>query len=187
MKYRNYYCFPKFSEGERVYYGRIEGVSEIDSIEAENLNDFERLFHQTVDDLLNGQSEHKTRWKVVLSLTASFLLIWVALVTCPKKDQHVQVLSDRVASAINDEFGQHGEELESFGILYGSSLIRKIFANFVTVDNYFLFSVGKAKYQGEEHLVSVGIFGHIFSKSKERIKQDAKDNEYLQALIDFLQ
>ena len=46
MKYRNYYCTPKFSDGEKMYYGDVEGVPEIAMIEAENLDDFERLFKE---------------------------------------------------------------------------------------------------------------------------------------------
>ena len=50
MKYRNHYCSPKYSDGDKCYYGNVEGFPQIPTIEVASIDDFERLFHQAVDD-----------------------------------------------------------------------------------------------------------------------------------------
>lgn len=53
MRYRNDYCTPKFPDGEKTYFCDVEDAPEISMIEAATLDDFERLFHQAVDDYLD--------------------------------------------------------------------------------------------------------------------------------------
>ena len=71
MKYRNYYCSPKFSDGDKSYFGNVDGVPEIPMIEAANLDDFERLFHQAVDDYIDSRGIGKKGSKLGLITPSS--------------------------------------------------------------------------------------------------------------------
>jgi hypothetical protein len=181
MKYRNYYCTPKFSDGEKTYYGDVEGVPEIAMIEAENLDDFERLFKQAVDDYLSGKSETKPRkhfgW--VIAAIVAVALLGIAVVTCPDKQAH----KDAILAVINEKLNENiqknskdGDEgLAVLGASLGTSISGWILDSGLTVDNKFVYSVGKFNTGKEIKKVSVGVFGHVFTFSKEDVDKILKE------------
>ena len=181
MKYRNYYCTPKFSDGEKTYYGDVEGVPEIAIIEAENLDDFERLFKQAVDDYLSGKSETKPRkhfgW--VIAAIVAVALLGIAVVTCPDKQAH----KDAILAVINEKLNENiqkntkdGDEgLAVLGASLGTSISGWILDSGLTVDNKFVYSVGKFNTGKEIKKVSVGVFGHVFTFSKEDVDKILKE------------
>ena len=178
MKYRNYYCSPKYSEGDKSYYGNVEGTPQIPMIYARNLDDFERLFHEAVDDYLEGKfREHSSpRWGWLITFLVVIGVIVAAILTCPKKEQHVATISDRISSVLNSQLTEESDEFETLGVLLGSTLATPIIRNFISVDDYLVCSVGKYTYQGEEQMVSLGVFGHVFTISKERIEETIKSS-----------
>lgn len=190
MRYRNYYCTPKLSEGDNAYYGDVEGAPEIPMIEAATLDDFERLFHQAVDDYLDrrGAARTKTNWGLIITLVVIAAVIVAAIASCPKKDQHVAFLTDRINTIVTEELEQHGGggDLAPLGLLFGNAIVVPLVEKTLTVNDNFLFSVGKIAIDGEEKTVTVGAFGHIFSASKEQMKQALKDNKYMKDYLDLL-
>ena len=46
--------------------------------------------------------------------------------------------------------------------------------NLIHVDNHIFYSTGKVRYDGKDHTVSVGAFGHVFTVDKEDIKAAAE-------------
>lgn len=190
MRYRNYYCTPKLSEGDNAYYGDVEGAPEIPMIEAATLDDFERLFHQAVDDYLDrrGAARPKTNWGLIITLAAIAAVIVAAIASCPKKDQHVAFLTDRINTIVTEELEQHGGggDLAPLGLLFGNAIVVPLVEKTLTVNDNFMFSVGKIAIDGEEKTVTVGAFGHIFSASKEQMKQALKDNKYMKDYLDLL-
>ena len=149
MKYRNYYCTPKFSDGEKTYYGDVEGVPEIAMIEAENLDDFERLFKQAGDDYLSGKSETKPRkhfgW--VIAAIVAVALLGIAVVTCPDKQAHkdaiLAVINEKLNENIQNNSKDGDEGLAVLGASLGTSISGWILDSGLTVDNKFVYSVGK--------------------------------------------
>ena len=190
MRYRNYYCTPKLSEGDNTYYGNVEGAPEIPMIEAATLDDFERLFHQAVDDYLDrrGAARPRTNWGLIITLAVVVGLIAVAIATCPKKSAHVAFLTDRINTIVTEELEANGGggDLAPLGLLFGNAVIVPLVEKTLTVNDNFLFSVGKVSVGGEEKTVTIGAFGHIFSASKEQMKQALKDNKYLNGYLDLL-
>lgn len=189
MKYRNYYCTPKLSEGDNAYFGDVEGAPEIPMIEAATLDDFERLFHQAVDDYLGrrGAVRPKTNWGMIITLVSIAAIIIAAIATCPKKDHHVAFLTDRINTIVTEELAQSGGgDLAPLGMLFGNAIVVPLVEKTLTVNDNFLFSVGKIAIDGEEKTVTVGAFGHIFSASKEQMKQALKDNKYMKDYLDLL-
>ncbi len=190
MKYRNYYCTPKYSDGEKMYYGDVQGAPEIPMIEAENLDDFEQLFHQAVDDHLDRRrtDKPKTNWGLIITLVAIVGLIVAAVATCPKKVEHVAFLTDRINVIVTEELEQSGGggDLAPLGLMFGNAIVVPLVEKFLNVNDNFLFSVGKISVDGQEKTVTVGAFGHIFSASKEQMKKALKDNKYMNDYLDLL-
>ena len=185
MKYKHYYCFPKFSDGDKAYYGKVEGVPGISMIEASNLDDFERLFHQAIDDYLDNHRSHKrkTNWSLFVTLLAIVGLLVAMILTCPKKEQHVEVLTDRLSFLINDQIGQEND-LQVLGSLIGNEVSRVFLNTYISVDDRLLFSVGRFKYRDKEGVVSVGFLGHVFALSKKELKKRVEADRDIQDFFD---
>ena len=178
MKYRNYYCSPQFSEGEKIYFGSVNGVREIPMISAENLNDFEQLFHDAVDDYLESKerSKKKSNKGMIVAMAILIVIVLFAIITCPKKEQHVTALSDLVSEVFSQELLQgDNSDMAGLGMLLGNALITPVIKSAIQVDDYVLFSVGKLPQQGEEKTISVGAFGHVFTISREQLKQSLRE------------
>lgn len=190
MKYRNYYCTPKFSDGEKTYYGYVEGTPEIAMIEAATLDDFERLFHQAVDDFLDrrGVVGKNSNWGLIITLVAIAAIIVAAIATCPKKNLHVAFFTDRINTIVTEELAESGGggDLAPLGLLFGNALVVPLVEKTMTVNDYFIFSIGKIPVAGKDKMVTLGAFGHIFSASKEQMKKALKDNKYMNDYLDLL-
>ena len=76
----------------------------------------------------------------------------------------------------------------------------RYYGKLLVVKNYFVVSVGRIDYDGQERIASIGVFGHVFTVDKEDIVKvlqqaeqerksaaDAADgNGLLNGFIDFL-
>ena len=70
-------------------------------IEAGNLEDFERLFKQAVDNYLDNKPPHKhLGW--VIGIFAVILMVGIAIVTCPGKQAH----KDAILAVINETLNE---------------------------------------------------------------------------------
>ncbi|MBR4586656.1 MAG: hypothetical protein IKO29_07955 [Bacteroidales bacterium] len=176
MKYRGFNCNPQYSEVSHQYFGDIEKLPEAGKISAATIDDFIRLFHQTVDDYVGvssrAQSGNKKTGKGWIFVLVAICLVVVAALTCPSEKQHKSVLVDRATLLFEDEIEEMKQENE-YG-LFGSFLnAASLWANIsdsISVDDYFVFNVGKFSYGGKQDIVSVGVFGHVFTISRERIR-----------------
>lgn len=181
MKYRNYYCTPKFSDGEKMYYGDVEGVPEIPMIEAENLEDFERLFKEAVDDFLNKEGRIKPRKNLgwIIAAVAIVALLGIAVVSCPDKQDHkdaiLAVINEKLNENIQKKSKDGDDGLAVLGASLGTSISGWILDSGLTVDNRFIYSVGRFNTGKEVRKVSVGVFGHVFTFSKEDLDKILKD------------
>ena len=181
MKYRNYYCTPKFSDGEKMYYGDVEGVPEIPMIEAENLEDFERLFKEAVDDFLNKEGRIKPRKNLgwIIAAVAIVALLGIAVVSCPDKQDHkdaiLAVINEKLNENIQKKSKDGDDGLAVLGASLGTSISGWILDSGLTVDNRFIYSVGRFNTGKEVRKVSVGVFGHVFTFSKEDLDKILKE------------
>ena len=97
----------------------------------------------------------------------------VAVVTCPDKEAHKEAIKNVVKETIRDEIGAYSENVLSgvFSSL-GSSVSGWLLDNSLSVENHFVYSVGKFTGGKEPQTVSVGAFGHVFTISKEDLKRE---------------
>lgn len=171
MKYRNCYCTTDFREDDQRYHGTITGLFE-GEISASNMDDFIEKFHQKVDDYIERKTaEQKRRRWVIWGIVAAIIVI--AVVTCPKKDKHVSVLTDRFNAAYAlQNTGLDG--LEILGGMLVGSIATSLLDSYLTVDDYVLFSIGRFTFDGERSLISIGAFGHIITKSVKQMQEAMK-------------
>ncbi len=182
MKYKNFTCTPRYSNAEKMYYGSIDEIPEPSTLEAANLEDFERIFHDAVDEHLKTQRSNqsgKKRFNFILPLILLGLIVAMAL-SCPKKEQHTETLTRKISSVLLDG---EDSDIATLGRMLGNPVSRLIVNTYVTVDDYFLCSIGKFDYEGKKSIVSVGAFGHVFTMPKSKIKRRMEQDPTMRDLI----
>lgn len=121
--------------------------------------------------------------KFLLFLLIILITCGVGIISCPKYEDHHSTIKQEINQVINKEVSFHinnDSNEESFWTLLASSICSNIteylIDNKLYVDNHFIFSVGKINIDGEEQIVSIGAFNHVFTQIKEQV------NEYLSKL-----
>lgn len=52
LRYKGYSARPEYSAEDRIFYGKILGISDLVDFQSENAKDLEEEFHKAVDDYL---------------------------------------------------------------------------------------------------------------------------------------
>lgn len=52
LRYKGYSARPEYSVDDRIFYGKILGISDLVDFQSENAKDLEQAFHDAVDDYL---------------------------------------------------------------------------------------------------------------------------------------
>ena len=97
-------------------------------------------------------------------------LCCVAVATCPDKEAHKEAILSVLSEKINENI--KAEQIDESSAVIANALGSKFLAlaldNRLLVNNYFVFSKGDIlKLNGEKMWVSGGVFGHVFTFSKE--------------------
>lgn len=110
-----------------------------------------------------------------------FILSLVCVVTCPDKDAHSEALMKLFNVAWQTELAEittnENEGWMMLGSALGSGVAEYIIDKQLIVDNYFVCSIGRFNYDGEENIVSLGVLNHIFTKSEEDLLRELEDRE----------
>lgn len=110
-------------------------------------------------------------------------LVAVMIVTCPKTEQHKEVLSTVITATVNDAVHDNDNitgnnfidnAFRTISNAFAGKVIETAVDNLVTVDNYVVCSLGKVHYDGKDHIVSLGIFGHIFTVDEDDLEEAAE-------------
>lgn len=112
----------------------------------------------------------------LFSLLLLTIIVIAAIFTCPDSQRHKEVVTNVMTETLNDMSASESndEDLLTHGIrVVGNLLVGGIadtaIDKMLTVDNYVVCSIGKVHYNGKDHVVSVGAFGHIFTINKESL------------------
>ena len=57
LRYKGYSARPEYSAEDRIFYGKILGISDLVAFQSENAKDLEEEFHKAVDDYLEFCAE----------------------------------------------------------------------------------------------------------------------------------
>ena len=107
----------------------------------------------------------------------------VLILTCPKPEQHKEVLSSVITATVNDAANDStnttGNELidnavRSISNAFAGKVVEAAVDNLVTVDNYVVCSLGKVNYNGKDYVVSLGLLGHIFTVDEDDLQKAAE-------------
>jgi short subunit fatty acids transporter len=112
--------------------------------------------------------------KNYIILTILILIILVAVITNPDQNRHKEVIKNELITYLqksikkdqgkpNDEYEEAGQAL---GILLGGMIIEKVLDNFMSTDNYVVFSTTKITWEGEKKIIGIGAFGNVFLTKK---------------------
>lgn len=123
------------------------------------------------------------KWKIALLILLGTVLAAgiLAVVTCPDRLTHkeaiMDVLNEKIAEGILDANNGKTDEISIFLGSIGSSMVSYFIEGRFSVKNHFVYSVGYLKdTEGVDRPVSVGVFGHIFTFSKEELDSYLNDN-----------
>lgn len=137
----------------------------------------------------NQQPQHAPKKKhhtgCLLVLLLSFVvLIATMIITCPKAEQHKEVLSTVITATVNDAVNESDNitgnayldnAFKAVSNAFAGKVIQAAVDELVSVDNYVVCSLGKVRYEGKAHVVSVGVFGHIFTVDEDDLREAAED------------
>ena len=111
------------------------------------------------------------------------ILVAVMIITCPKTEQHKEVLSTVITTTVNDAVNDNDNltgntfidnAFKTVSNAFAGKVIETAVDNLVTVDNYVVCSLGKVHYDGKDHIVSLGVFGHIFTVDEDDLREAAE-------------
>ena len=108
-------------------------------------------------------------------ITIAILLVVLAgvgVVTCPDKQAHkdaiMSVINEKINESVSKDSSEGDEGIALFASSLGSGIVGYVLDNRLTVKNHFVFSTGELnKLDGTSERLSVGVFGHVFTFSKE--------------------
>lgn len=132
--------------------------------------------------------QQPTKKKSYTGCLAGVLIAFIALaalliLTCPKPEQHKEKLAGVITATVNDAIHDSdnitGNELIDYAFknisnAFAGKVIEAAVDNLVTVDNYVVCSLGKVHYHGKDHIVSLGLLGHIFTVDKDDLEEAAE-------------
>lgn len=128
------------------------------------------------------KKSHAGCWVAILIFIIA--IAGVAIVTCPGEQEHKAALSQVVTATMDEEINGTDTTAESSDIVsklfnqissvWTKKVVDEAVDNLIYVDNNVLFSMGKVRFGGKAHTVSLGVFGHVFTTDKKNLKEAAR-------------
>ena len=117
-----------------------------------------------------------------------FILFLVVIVvglvfTCPTKQQHVDAVMNEVNGLMSDAASDVGLDTDSGWGMVGKMAIGSLAQNYLEsqlyYNNYFVFSTCQITFNGKTSITSVGVFNHVFTTDKEKMKEKLFSLDFL--------
>lgn len=109
------------------------------------------------------------------------ILFVVLFLTCPSTANHKETISNVVSETLKEESEKTNPIAESgiidkaFEQLFFTTIDKAVqftIDNMVKVENYGVCSIGKIHLDGKDHVVSVGVLGHVFTIDKKDLEKE---------------
>ena len=116
--------------------------------------------------------------KKLLALVAVLLLAVIMILTVPDKAAHKEAMMNAVAEYVD-------EEVDNRGI--GDNILGRISKGVITktvetalnmklkMNNYYLWNTTYVRLKGKDQLLSVGLFGHVFTFDKKMLREKLQE------------
>lgn len=106
--------------------------------------------------------------KFIIFLLVLLAVAAVAVVTCPDRQAHKDAIMSIVNEKINEVMWQdENSDLVLLGSAIGSSVASYALDNRLTYKNHFVYSTCEINRENGPRRLSVGVFGHVFTFSKD--------------------
>ena len=110
------------------------------------------------------------------SLLLAIALAITLVVTCPKPQAHREAINEVMGEAIRAKLGSSSDLIGQAVSVIGGSVLSKAseiaIDRMVHVDNYYVVSIGRIRWNGKDRIVSVGILGQVITPSKEDVLKE---------------
>ena len=123
------------------------------------------------------------------------VIVGAAMVmTCPDTQAHKEKLSQMVSTSVKEAINQDintgsndpiSQGLQMVGGILVNKMVDSAVDNMLQVENYIVCSIGRVSYSGEEHIVSLGLLGHIFTVNQDKLNEATKKH-YLSLRDQFI-
>lgn len=92
-----------------------------------------------------------------------FGIMVAAILTNPKKEVFEQIVKDKAKSLLKAELQYESQDAVDLGMtLFGDRIVREFVQNNVIIENYYLFSLVKIKWQGQTSPIGGGAFTKVW-------------------------
>lgn len=129
-------------------------------------------------------------WLITALILA--ILFGTMVFTCPDQSDHEQAIQEVTKAWVGDKVDENLGAITGVGGVFGDLINKalkeltgfgtdKVISSYLDVTNYVVCSVGRMKVgDNEEKMVSLGVFGHVFTFGKEDIEK-----AWTQAMDDY--
>lgn len=100
--------------------------------------------------------------KGVLILLVMLVAVFGIIMTCPDKSAHQNAITDKVVNIIKNDSVASATGIGTLGAGVITKFVDAAVANVVTVNNYYIFSLGTVRYGKDKVVVSIGFLHHVF-------------------------
>ncbi len=116
--------------------------------------------------------------KKLLALVAVLLLAVIMILTVPDKAAHKEAMMNAVAEYVDEEVDDRG---------IGDNILGRISKGVITktvetalnmklkMNNYYLWNTTYVRLKGKDQLLSVGLFGHVFTFDKKMLREKLQE------------
>ena len=128
-------------------------------------------------------SRHKKRGGCLTGVLVALLVVLLLFVaTCPKARMHKEAVAGVVSETVGEAFqldsipadDPASRSMKSFAHEATRQIVGVAVDQLLTVDNYWVCSVGHIQYADKRPVVSVGVLGHVFTVDKADLKALAR-------------
>ena len=121
--------------------------------------------------------------KFLVFILFSAVIVVGLVFTCPTKQQHVDAVMNEVNGLMSDAASDVGLDTDSGWGMVGKMAIGSLAQNYLEsqlyYNNYFVFSTCQITFNGKTSTTSVGIFNHVFTTDKEKMKEKLFSLDFL--------
>lgn len=116
--------------------------------------------------------------KKLLALVAVLLLAVIMIETVPDKAAHKEAMMKAVAEYVDEEVSESAvgdNVLGRIGKGVINATVRAALNMKLKVNNYYLFNTTYVRMNGKDQLLSVGLFGHVFTFDKKMLREKLEE------------
>lgn len=116
--------------------------------------------------------------KKLLVIVIILLVAVLMTQTVPTKEEHKEAMMKAVNEYLDEEAANHGlgdNLLTDFAKGIASKAVETALNSKLKVDNYYVLNTTHVRLNGENQILSVGVFGHVFTFDKEMLREKLEE------------